>query len=428
MTPSGKFRTLWREQEPGLQEVIRKYPAIPPLVILKIDVQRRGAVMTKAAREAVDPERDDLHYRGINGENRGSVPTGLLLRDGTTILANIAPGPESFQRTRDPYIIDFVNGQSVLVDQNEQGQNEIIEEISYWPRPDFSSKKTSKGTPMWQVLIARPQRMDINTYQNCDFWKEPGMCCKYCIAGSVYHDSKDQKPEIVDYDDVEEAVAEALKQQGRFRMIQLCSGSILGGNEVLDDEVDRYIDMLQRIGKNFGGKKIMSQIVATAFNERQLRRFYDETVLYSYTADIEVLNEEIFNWVCPGKAKFIGYRGWKERLYKAVEIFGSNRVDTGIVSGVEMAQPHGFKTEEEALEKCLAEAEDLMRHGVGVAQTILHLEPGCVFFKTQKTATLEYLTAFAGGLDELRKKYHLNYHYDDYRTCGNHPNTDLMRI
>jgi hypothetical protein len=306
-------------------------------------------------------------------------------------------------------------------------EGEAIEEVSYWPASDYSFKLTGRGTPMWQVLISRPQRMDINTYQHCDFWKEPGMGCKFCFVGATYHQNKDIKTEFVDLDDVEEAVAEALKQPGRFRMIQLCSGTVLGGEELLDDEVNRYIEMLKRIEKHTEGKKIMTQIVATAFNERQLRRLYDETILASYTADIEVLNEAVFNWVCPGKAKYIGYQGWKERLYKAADIFGPDMVDTGIVSGVELAEPYGFCSEEEALEKGISEAEDLARHGVGIAQTVFHVEPGSIFFK-QKTATLDYLIAFTKALEELRSTYKLSYYYDDYRTCGNHPNTDLNRI
>jgi hypothetical protein len=422
----------WRERELSLKEVIHKYPSIPPLIILKADVQRRGVVLTREAIQGIDPERDDLHYRGLNAENRGGLPNGLLLRDGTTILANIAAAGSSlsnisatdiqnFERNREPYTIDLVEGKPMLIDQGE-----IVEAVDYWPRPEYSAKLTSKGTPMWQVLIARPQRMDINIYQNCDFWKEPGMGCKFCFVGATYHKNKNEKSEFVDYDDVIEAVGEALKQPGRFRMIQLCSGSLIGGDELLDKEVNCYIEMLQRIGNYFTGKKVMTQIVATAFNERQLRRLYNETILSSYTADIEVLNEALFNWVCPGKAKYIGYQEWKNRLYKAAEIFGPNTVDTGIVSGVELAEPEGFHSEDEALEKCLAEAEDLARHGVGVAQTVFHVEPGSRFAK-QKTATLDYLIAFTKGLDDLRRLYHLEYYYDDYRTCGNHPNTDLFR-
>jgi hypothetical protein len=417
-----KSASSWRRQELSLDEVIKKYPNIPPLIILKADVQRRGVIMTECALQWLDPQRDDVHYRGLNAENQGGVPNGLLLRDGTTILCNISALSESFQRAREPYTVDIVDGKPMLTDEGR-----VIEEVSYWPASDYSDKLSDKGTPMWQVLISRPQRMDINIYQHCDFWKEGGMGCKFCFVGSTYHKNKNAKPEFIDIDDVDEAIAEALKQPGRFRMIQLCSGTLFGGNEFLDDEVNNYIKMLKRIEKHTGGKKIMTQIVATAFNEHQLRRLHDETILASYTADIEVLNENIFNWVCPGKAKYIGYRAWKERLFRAVDIFGPNAVDTGIVSGVELAEPFGFRSESEALEKCLLEAEDLAKHGVGVAQTVFHVEPGAVFFK-QKTATLDYLTAFTSGLDELRRRYNLSYYYDDYRTCGNHPNTDLNRI
>jgi hypothetical protein len=306
-------------------------------------------------------------------------------------------------------------------------QGKIIEEIYYLPNPQFTNKLTSKGTPMWHVLMSRPQRMDINLYQTCDFWKLGGMNCKYCVAGATFHSTKEEKAEIVDLDDVEEAVVEALKQPGRYRSVFFCGGSMLNGTEPQDDEVNLYIEMLQRVGKYFKEKKIMSQIVATAFTEKQLRRLFNETMLCGYTADLEVLNEEVFNWVCPGKAKYIGYQTWKERLFKAVEIFGPGRVSTGVVSGVEMAQPHGFKNEEDALEKCLAEAEDLAKHGVSVSQQIYHVEPGSVF-QRQKTATLNYLVAFTREVDQISHRYGLECFCDDYRTCGNHPSTDMARI
>jgi hypothetical protein len=415
---SGK---IWRELEPSLSEVIEKYPGVSPFVILKIDLQRRGVILTNRAAAAVDPKRDSLFYRGINLENKGSVPNGILLRDGSSVLCTIEPdGASTVKRYREPYLVDYIGGNFVVTDEGKR-----VDEITFWPNPGFTDKKTSKGTPMWHVLVARPQRMDINLYQTCDFWKL-GLNCKFCVAGRVYGQSKNDKAEIVDLDDVEEAVVEALKQPGRYRSVFLCSGTLLSGTTPQDDEVDLYIDMLQRIGKYFALGKVMSQIVATAFNERQLRRLHDETMLCGYTADLEVLNEALFNWVCPGKAKYIGYREWKERLYKAADIFGPGRVTTGIVSGLETAKPNGFETEEEALECYLAETEELARHGVGIAQTIFHAEPGAVFFK-QKIASLDYLTAFADGADKIARRYGLEFYCDDYRTCGNHPNIDLAR-
>ncbi|MDR3284033.1 MAG: hypothetical protein LBS97_02515 [Treponema sp.] len=414
----------WRNLEPGLDEVIRKYPDVPPLVIIKTDVCRRGVDFTEAAMDAVDPERDATLYRGIYTEKQDSkLPNGFLLRDGTTIITDLVRGaPPGYNGGRTPYLVDVIDGKIVFTDQGR-----VIEEVSYWPKPDYFDKTTSSGLPMWQALVARPQRVDINIYQNCDFWKETGMGCKFCSIAATYDQHKDVKAEFLNYRDIVESVAEILKQPGRLRMIQLCAGSILGGDELLDNEVTQYLELLGLLGELFTEKKILTQLIATAYNERQMRRLAGETILTGYTADIEVLDEELFNFICPGKAKYIGYQEWKNRLYKAAEILGPNMVNTGIVSGVELAQPKGFRTEEEALEKCLAEAEELARHGVSIAQTIFRIAPNS-YFKTQKSASLDYLIAFAKGLDIQQRKYHLEASFDDYRTCGNHPNTDLMRI
>jgi hypothetical protein len=413
----------WRDMEPALDEVIRRYPDVSPLVIIKTDVQRRGVTFTQAALDAVDPERDATLYRGIYTEKQDRLPNGFILRDGSTIITDLISGahPE-YNGGRTPYLVDIADGKTVLTDQGR-----IIEEVWYWPKPDYFDKTTSSGLPMWQALVARPQRVDINIYQNCDFWKEPGMGCKFCAIATTYHKNKDKKAEVLPYRDIVETVAEVLKQPGRLRMIQLCAGSILGGDELLDDEVKQYLELLDLLGELFTKKKILTQLIATAYNERQLRRLNDKTILTGYTADIEVLDEKLFNYICPGKAKYIGYEGWKERLYKATEIFGYGYVNTGIVSGVELIQPGGFNSEKEALEKCLAESEELARHGVSVAQTVFRIAPES-YFRTQKAASLDYLIAFARGLYEQQRRYHLDVYFDDYRTCGNHPNTDLARI
>jgi hypothetical protein len=421
-----RYDPLWREKELSLRQVIGKFPDFPALVILKADLQRRGVKMTQRAADAIDPKKAAVNARNTNFENLGGgyTPNGLLLRDGSSVITYVADAaPEPFTRIRDPYYIDLEDGKPVITDNGE-----VIDEVSYWPKPDYADKLTSKGTPMWHVLSARPQRLEINLYHNCDFWKQQGQFCKFCYTGFLYNLLRHEKKEFIDNEDAAEAVGEALKQPGRYRSIQFCSGSLLSGDELLDDEVNLYIDILKRIERYLPGKKAMVQMVATAYNEGQLRRLHDETILTSYTSDIEVLNEDVFNRICPGKAQFIGYQGWKERLYRAQDIFGAGRVTTGIVSGVELAQPYGFTDEEEAMEKTLAEAEDLAIHGIGVCQTIYNnTVPGSALYK-EKSQSLEYNIAFAKRLDEISRKHGIDFTFDDYRTCGNHPNTDLARI
>lgn len=406
----------WREKELSLKQVIKKYKDVSPFVIIKTDVQRRGVNYTEKALEVVDVGIHQVQYRGFAMEKNDLIPVSLLLRDGTSILG----GP--LITTRDPYIVDFIDGKLVLVDNGE-----IIEEVSYWEKPKYYDEFTSSGKPMWQIAAARPQRIDINPNQYCHFWDKPKNGCKYCSIAAVYNQSKDKKPPRLEISDIGETVKEALKQKGRFTSVFLTGGSILTGKEPLDDEVDLYIEVLKEIGKSFKTKKFPSQLIGTAYNERQLRRLYEETGLMTYTADIEVLNEEKFNWICPGKAEVIGYKEWKERLYKAVEIFGRGNVNTGIVSGVELAKPYGFTTEEEAIEVYLKEAEELATHGVSTVGCVWTVSPGSIFFN-QTNPSLEYYIKLSKGLDDLRRKYDLNIDMDNYRRCGNHPDTDLSRI
>ena len=175
------------------------------------------------------------------------------------------------------------------------------------------------------------------------------------------------------------------------------------------------------------GRQFPSQLIGSAFNERQLARLHSETGLGSYTSDLEVLNERLFNWICPGKADKVGYQEWKARLVRAVDIFGRGRVGTGLVGGIELATPEGFKNEDEALKSTLDEAEDLASKGVTTVFIVWVPRPGSRF-KDQKNASLEYYIKLAQGLHDLRVKYKLSVDFDDYRRCGNHSDSDLSRL
>jgi len=140
-----------------------------------------------------------------------------------------------------------------------------------------------------------------------------------------------------------------------------------------------------------------------------------------------VLNEDKFNWICPGKADNVGYQEWKQRLIRSVDIFGKGHVATGIVGGVELAKPYGFISEDEALRSTLDEAESLAENGVTTIFVVWSPRPGSDFHE-QQNASLDYYVRLASGLHQLRVKYGLTVDFDDYRRCGNHPDSDLARL
>lgn len=403
-----------------LKTVAQKYNDIPFLVILKIDAQRRGVHYTENVLHALDGKDYQVRSPYIFGSRDAKltpVPESLLLRDGTSIIVDPTPMDQN------PYIVDFIDQKFYLVDNNI-----IIEEVFLWPKPKFYDKKTSSGILMSHIASARPQRINVFQSGFCHFWSND-KGCRYCDIVTHFNQQRKELgiPAKLNPQDVYETIKEAISQEGRFTGICLTSGSDTRGVEVFDTEVDYYIETLQAIGRNFKIDKFPSQLIASAFNEKQLKRLYDETGLTSYTSDLEVLNEDLFNWICPGKAEWIGYKEWKNRLIKAVDIFGRGKVSTGIVGGVELARPNGFGNEEDALKSTLSEVDNLASQGVNTVYIVWVPKPGSKF-SGQKNPSLDYFVRLAKGIHDIRVKYQLPIDYDDYRRCGNHPDTDLSRL
>ncbi|MDR1367099.1 MAG: radical SAM protein [Candidatus Accumulibacter sp.] len=406
--------------EPFFDEVLAEHPDFPRLIALKIDVQRRGVDYTEHAQRAINPERHQLRSPYIFGSRDGEIkplPESLLLRDGTTILTDPTPAEQ------DPYVVDYINGHFVLIDRGE-----IVEPVELWPKPAYYGKTTRSGQPMSHIVTARPQRLNVFQSSFCYFWTED-QGCRFCDI--VTHTKQQHKelgvPGRLRPEDVRETIAEAIKEPGRFTNICLTAGSVIKGARLFDREVDFYVELLQAIGENFRTKKFPSQLIASAFDEEQLARLYEQTGLSSYTSDLEVLGEEQFNWICPGKAKWVGYKAWRDRLIRAVDIFGRGNVGTGLVGGVELAKPHGFKSEKDALDSTLAEVDYLAERGVTTVYIVWVPRPGSAF-RGQKAPSLDYFIRLAQGLQDARVRHGLRVDFDDYRRCGNHPDSDLARL
>lgn len=407
-------------EEPPFDEVLARYPGFPRLVALKIDVQRRGVHYTERAEKAVDPTVHQLRSPYIFGSRDGAIkplPESLLLRDGSTILVDPTPLAQA------PYVVDHLDGRFVLLDGGRD-----VEDVELWPTPAYYDKTTSSGIKMSLLVTARPQRLNVFQSSFCYFWADD-KGCKFC---DIVTHTKQQRAELgvpnrLRPEDVRETLAEALKEPGRFTNICLTAGSVVKGDEVFDQEVDFYIELLQSIGTLFKTPRFPSQLIGSAYNESQLARLHENTGLSSYTSDLEVFTADKFDWICPGKAKWVGYGGWRDRLIGAVDIFGRGNVGTCIVAGAELAKPYGFPSEDEAIKVDLEEAEYLAERGVTTVSIVWVPRPGSVFHD-QTNASLDYNIRLALGLQDLRLKYGLRVDFDDYRRCGNHPDSDLARL
>ncbi|KAF0219084.1 MAG: hypothetical protein FD174_2170 [Geobacteraceae bacterium] len=409
--------------ESGLEELADRYPDVPRFIILKLDAQRRGIKLTENAFNAVqEPLYRYGRYSGVKGEetSKGVYPGPLILRDGTTVLTSAAAASQF----ENPYTIDHVEGKFYIHDNGRR-----IDEVDFTPRPDYYGKKTSRGVPMESIASARPQRIDIQPYRYCHFWDTQDQC-KFC---SFFTDLEEQRqlsdekfPRALNVEDIYETVREALKEPGRISQINLTAGADYSGAVPFDNEVNRYIEVLQAIGRNFSGR-FPSQLLAPAYTKKQVKRLYDETGLSSYCPDIEVWDENLFKWICSGKDKVVGRNEWVKRTIDAVEIFGKGNVYTNFVAGVETAQPHGFKTIDEALKSSFEGCEFFAKHGVVYLSLVWRPWKSSVF-AGQKQPPLEYYVRLVKGLREIRRAYGLTSDNDDYKHCGNHGDSDLERI
>lgn len=412
----------------SFEEVAAAYPYFPKLIMLKIDVHRRGIHYTEAALNAVDPARHQLggtHLFGTRdgkyiktqeGKNRRR-PEAFILRDGTSVLTTPTPIEQN------PYVLDAVDGKLMIIDGDRE-----VEEAFYWDKPDFYDRRTSSGALMQNIVSARPQRLYLIPNRYCHFWtKNEG--CRFCDIVTNFKELHTDfaMPARIDPEDVSETIQEALKEPGRATAICLTSGSDFHGDVPFDAEIDYYIEILQAVGRHFKTKKFPCQLICSAVKKEQLERLYAQTGVTSLTMDIEVFGEELFKRICPGKSRWVGYKEWKKRLVDAVDIFGPGRVNTGIVSGVELVRPFGFSREEDALKATLEEAEDLAAQGVSTVNMVWVPRPGSAL-SNEKNASLEYYVRLAWGLQELRRKYRLDIDFDDYRRCGNHADSDLARV
>jgi hypothetical protein len=393
-------------KEISFKDIANRYPDFPRFIIFKLELYRRGIVCTDRILERM----------------RKNVMLPLLLRDGSSVLSVLGGLGVAGEYLLDPYKIDLLDGKVGIFDGEE-----FVDEADFSPEPEFYGKKTSRGTPMQEVASARPQRLDIWAHRFCDFWKG-GNQCKFCGVNALFRDRIASTGEIsLDPQDVYETVHEALKEPGRFSQITLTGGANQGEDGTFDSETELYIKLLQAIAKNFSSKRFPSQLLSCGLSKKQLKRIHSETGLLSYCPDIEVWDKGRFAWICPGKEKFIGWDGYVRSMLDAVEIFGPGKVYTNIVAGCEMAEPHGFKTEDEALKSNFEGCEYLAKHGVSMMSLVWRPARASLFHR-QKQPSLDYYVRLVKGLRDIRAAYGLEVHSDDYKHCGNHADSDLGRI
>ncbi|MDX2470857.1 MAG: radical SAM protein [SAR324 cluster bacterium] len=398
-------------RKPEIEKLFEAYPSVPIEAILKQDILRLGVSFTVDSLKIAagfkpkdyfifsfdlvtleDMEKDQSHLF--------KAPEEVKLFGGIWDLAptifNVRLNPAS------PYLIKLADGKLVLELEGEAVcQAEYHPMPAYYAHPLASGKKISEIAPTleWGYLIY------LTLYRLCQYWGKEEEC-QFCDINENY---RQQKKAGRDYtgvkkiEDILDALSHIEKYDTTSKAITLTGGAITG-NLNGKNEVDFYLDYAAAIYEKFGRRWIIKAVVE-AFEKDECKRLHAGGVQI-YHPNYEIWNKDLFQKLCPGKERFVGYQEWMNRIVDSAEIFGPENVIPNFVGGVEMSAPYGFTDLHEAVDSTALGLEFFMSKGIlprfttWCAEPLAHLGP-------QQAPPLEYYVKLLAVYKETKERHNL---------------------
>jgi hypothetical protein len=302
-----------------------------------------------------------------------------------------------------PYLIDVVEGRLVLTTDGQ-----VLAEVRFPRTPGYYSKSLPDGTPYHEIVAFGAF---ITIFRNCQYWgaKEE---CKFCDINENARQMKLSRDftltaPVKSLEDVRQVCEEVIGDARRLGVaaphFTLSGGSItktLHGKS----EVDFYEEYIRAIKETSAEPRITVEVNA---RPREEVARYKAAGADNIHFNMEVWDRRLFEWINPGKANRVGWDNWVRWMCEAVEIFPNGTVQPSFVSGVEMAQPHGFKSVAEALESTTGGFEFLMSHGILPRPQQWRREPATALVKEaeQPPVPLDYYIQLTRNWYELYQQY-----------------------
>ena len=384
-----------------MTDLYTQFPDVHPNIVLKTDVLRQGLKISESAQREFN-RRDDILWRGFHVFSYDSdtpkvykhkIPMGFHLSDGCNIQIRT--------NEKSPYTMDYIDGEFVL---SENGET-IAEKLYFDPKPKWYDMKFNDGLPVAAVVqgfSGEYMFMTINRY--CELWKK-GNQCLFCDINAFFKAQRAGEEDVVarlEPNVLAEALALAREVDPRYRLAIIITGGTILGTYRGQTEIDFYCSRLNAIREKLQ-VWIPSTFQIDPQDDEGWRRLHD-TGVGSVQPNIEVWDEHLFAWICPGKDKLVGRDQWIKRTIRGVDFWGRGLVQPNFVIGVEMAQPHGFKDVSSAVKSTASGWDFLMSHGVLPRYNQWTIESGSAFADQQRPP-LEYFIEVQKAYTELRWKH-----------------------
>ena len=393
-----------------LDELVARYPAVPPEAVLKEDLLRTGIAFEEAAltdnlEGAVKPKS----YFIFSFDQKPLTELGPAATQRPPEEIALTGGPYELRRTivsvrvnpDSPYRIARPEGELRL--SLEGGE---LAEVSLPPMPEYYRHSLANGKTVMETAptIEWGYLIYLTVLRLCQYFgaKEE---CGFC---DINHNWRQHRRAGRPYTGVKpvEDVLEALElidrhDEGTSHAYTLTGGSVTSTVEGLA-EADFYGRYAQAIEERFPGRWI-GKVVAQALPKADAQRFKDYGISI-YHPNYEVWDERLFALISPGKQRYVGREEWHRRILDAAEVFGPSNVIPNFVAGVELARPFGFETIDDALASTTQGLDYFMSHGVTPRFTTWCPEPTTPLGRDNPDgAPLEYhvrlLEAYREALD-----------------------------
>jgi hypothetical protein len=392
-----------------LEEMERKYKNLPMEAIIKQDILRQGIHFTPESflnqgdykvKDYFIFSFDHTPLAELGGGADTKAPEEIKLVGGyfgiqSTVIST-RNNPQS------PYKMRLVDGIPTLFLQETSMGN-----ASYPPKPAWYRHTTQSGKLPGEIapVIEWGYLIYLTVFRNCQYFGKEEECA-YCDINHNYRQQKGAgRPYtgVKDVEDILEVLSWIDAEDTIAKVYTITGGSVLT-NLKKKSEVDFYLQYPQAIEEKFPNRW-MGKLVAQAFEKEDCQRFKDAGIQI-YHPNYEVWDRELFKKICPGKEAWIGYENWIRRVVDSAEIFGASNVIPNFVGGVELSEPWGFKTVEEAIRSTGQGLDFFMSKGIVPRFTAWCPEPFTTL-GTQAGPTLEYFCELLTVWKNTFEKYNL---------------------
>ncbi|WP_037825997.1 radical SAM protein [Streptomyces sp. NRRL B-1347] len=385
-----------------IEGLMQRHPLVPREAVIKEDLLRGGvafdeSALSDSANEASGDVKPKSYF--IFSFDHGTLPelgAAALRRPPEEIV--LTGGPYELRRTvvsvrvnpSSPYRV-AADGDGVL-GLYLDGQR--ISDVGVPPMPEYYRHKLANGKSVMEVAptIQWGYLIYLTVFRVCQYFgaKEE---CQYC---DINHNWRQHKAAGRPYTGVKpvDEVLEALEIIDKYDTAKTSTAYTLTGGAVTSqiggkDEADFYGQYAKAIEERFPGRWI-GKVVAQALPKEDVQRFHDYGVRI-YHPNYEVWDRRLFELYCPGKERYVGRDEWHRRILDSAEVFGARNVIPNFVAGVEMAEPFGFTTVNEAIDSTVEGLRYFMAHGITPRFTTWCPEPTTPLGKANPLgAPLEY--------------------------------------